>query len=565
MNKRWKKEKKPSKPIKHSPVLFEDEEITASSSSEVKKSKISLTPQPNVQSNHSTPIHQKFKLDQTNSPDLNYNDSPIGTLTQHTPNEVGWDYHRPTIKDDNKKSSSSTDLNKTPKRSVHLSKKRNSNSPLLYKPVKKKLIQEKQQESMAGFMAELKAIEEKTKKKGEKSAEAADKVDDLESQLVIDMNSQNADDSDMRLQVSTNTDESPKSNRLLIVNKNLNVLLDDSIDEEMVLCSQEVEERVLQSERRVSSGSSRNSHPKLVSTSDPNVEAAPGNSLKENLQPDSEGKTSTEATSITSVTSREGSSLEIPHDSFDDLLVGFNDEDFCKDVNTEMEIDSVGSSVKISNKNPAISATSSTVSTMSSKSNTVQNKFFTSKSLGHNEIKKVSSGHIYSVSHTSSATVQNKIVNSNASFGYLNNDYKRSNSVLGNDPQSGANSSTNQDVRLLKSKSFSDSSFSPSKANRAVDMNQLNNGLHDSHSNSNPSACPVGSKGWRRIHSSSSIDGPNSSQRSNSSSSEYSKPISTPAEIARKRREAELRREAKLKMQLCNTAISRQQQFPIKR
>lgn len=108
---------------------------------------------------HSTPIKMSDKS--SDSPEIAYSESPIETLTQHPPNEVVWDFQHPFGRENDLRSYSSFDVNRTPKRSAFISKRKNSNSPLLCKPLKKKLIADERKENMKQFMEDLQKVNQK--------------------------------------------------------------------------------------------------------------------------------------------------------------------------------------------------------------------------------------------------------------------------------------------------------------------------------------------------------------------------------------------------------------------
>ncbi|XP_014210315.1 ras guanine nucleotide exchange factor P-like [Copidosoma floridanum] len=564
MNRRLRSMRKTARAsTKCSPVLFEDEEMSTSSPDEVRPTHKPTTPRSkSLLAGHSTPIRAKKKIDASDSPELNYNEtneSPIEPLTQHPPNEVGWDYQRPLMKEDGSGSLTSLEINKTPKRSAALlAKKRNSNSPLLHKPLKKKLIQEEQRENLAGFMEELRAIEMKAKLFGEMNVDDRKIEDHVESQLVIDVDSETSGDSDIKLRVSA--DESIGKKPSPTVNKNTDEFMDDSIEDMLVMCSQQVEAEEFGIQAAPSAIQSSTSTlrfiqaPQVCSTGS---EKPLKTGAKENCQPLNNNTKVNESLDKNSSSGKgDSNSLEIPDDSFDDFMVEFDDKDFCQNSETETVISNVHKPRK--NSTPVVTT---------SKSSITQNKFFQHKnSVCIKQTKIISSNSSCNIPVTSSASIQNKVVNTNANFGYLNQNYVKNYNSSGfiSQTQSSNNSDNNNETRLFKSKSYSDSHFlnqsnsvKNSTTKSVITQKPENKSLvEQSKSSSNSDV-----KSWRRVQSSSSLSessvNKNSQQLSNreTSNSEGSLPLSTPAEIERKRQEAIMKREARLRMRLNSVTI----------
>ncbi|XP_011498792.1 PREDICTED: GATA zinc finger domain-containing protein 8-like [Ceratosolen solmsi marchali] len=584
MNKKYKQSKKS---LKNSPILFEDDEIGTSSSDEVKVIKLAATPRSKSYVDHSTPIKNRCNIDCGDSPDMNYNESPLEPLTQHPPNEVGWDYQRIIKKDEGAKSPISMEISRTPKRSVLLPKKRNSNSPLLYKPLKKKLIQEEQQEHMAGFMAELKAIEMKAKQIGEKNTEVVSNAkDETESRLIVELDSQPTDCSDIKLQVSAIQNESSIEDTMDI-KKSYNALLDDSIEDIMVLCSQEVEAKEYGNTKMQYNNSSQE---KSMSP-DASLEKTCITLFKENQRSlNNNERLIGDKNSPTN--KKESGSLEIPDDSFDEFFVGIDDKDIGKSnqVPIDNSCKSVGQNSKTNGNNKSVGA-----STLNSQKNSSQNKFFQSKNSTYIALPKGSSAtnNYTNNFQTSNASVQNKVINTKASFGYLNKNYVRNNNSSGYESQT-QNSDSNSSIstkssntRLFKAKSYSDSNFlhqnnsnnnigNNYKSNSNFNLNsaqqekeQIKSSVSQNvKSNYYDSNYTLQGKSWRRIQSSSSIDKSIIDQQSNVhriSNCDRSQLLSTAADIERKRQEAIMKREAKLKIKFDHMSLKRSIQRPIKR
>ncbi|XP_076165215.1 uncharacterized protein LOC143145583 isoform X2 [Ptiloglossa arizonensis] len=203
-------------------------------------------------SGHSTPIQKKehvFYVE--DSPEIDYHYSPISLpCTQEGGNEIAWDWQTSAGKNSNDKAKPQSNLIETPKRTKQLQKKRNSNSPLLQKPLKRKQVKMENIENIGKLTAELKALSEKMKSMQKNCANHITAKDDTkcehENIPLIKLNSENS--SETMLQINTNNDES-KINTITIDNMNkkdlsYKDLFDDSIDDSMVKCTQEVEEKL---------------------------------------------------------------------------------------------------------------------------------------------------------------------------------------------------------------------------------------------------------------------------------------------------------------------------------
>ncbi|KAL7306521.1 hypothetical protein TKK_0001218 [Trichogramma kaykai] len=519
MNRNWKQA---TKEVPESPNLFDDDDLDASSSDEIKVIKSGGS---QTKAGHSTPIQNRLNKPDSESPDLHYNDSPIEPLTQHPPNEVGWDYNRP--KDDSN-SPDSKDISQTPKRSFLLAKKRNSNSPLIHKPMKK-LMQEEQKVYIADFVAQLQAIQSNVKTVETKCNETQSAVDDAESQLIIETHSQPSDDS-IRLQLQVSAIESPKNvdkspELCKGIRKNLHsALCDDSMEDMMVICSQQIEEKEFGQEKNCVSKKSGHSSERINSS---NL------SLLKNVSSKTDSK-----------------SLEVPDDSFDNIFLEINDEDIIKSKETKPEINVIDTSNKTLSK-----SSNSTVNSATSSKVGTTNKFFVSKNLENVETSKTKTTSIYSYSKhktTSKVVVQDKICNANASFGYLNKNtiHKNNSDSISKSPNifDHDNNGKPKESKIFKAKSFT---YYDLQSNKNSFMQQdekiprqhsmssnISNYTRSDTNNSNSSY--QDNRAWRRTQSGSSIM---------SRQSGVSQTLSTPEEIERKRQEAIMKRKAKLASQ----------------
>nr|XP_033333969.1 bromodomain-containing protein DDB_G0270170-like isoform X1 [Megalopta genalis] len=189
-------------------------------------------------SGHSTPIHKReYIYDAEDSPELDYNYSPISQqCTQDGGNEIAWDWQVSASKSSNDKPMSAANLMQTPKRTKQLQKKRNSNSPLLQKPLKRKQMRMQNMENIGKLTAELKALTEKMKTmQGNSEIQTEPKMIDFD------------DDNDIDFVIEVREDNDKPKITIQDVDKketNYEDLFDDSIEDSMVRCSQEIEEKL---------------------------------------------------------------------------------------------------------------------------------------------------------------------------------------------------------------------------------------------------------------------------------------------------------------------------------
>ncbi|XP_029045523.2 uncharacterized protein LOC114877300 isoform X1 [Osmia bicornis bicornis] len=202
-------------------------------------------------SGHSTPILKKeYVYDIEDSPEIDYHYSPISLpCTQDGGNEISWDWQTTSSKNSYSNKPQSN-LNETPKRTKQLQKKRNSFSPLLQKPLKRKQIKMENIENIGKLTAELKALSERMKDMQQNCNNHVTENKDggeceSENKLLIGFDTEINDD--IMIQVVDNH----KSNvDTIAINNNIKKsssyedLFDDSIDDSMVRCSQEIEEKL---------------------------------------------------------------------------------------------------------------------------------------------------------------------------------------------------------------------------------------------------------------------------------------------------------------------------------
>nr|XP_003705212.1 PREDICTED: dentin sialophosphoprotein-like [Megachile rotundata] len=201
---------------------------------------------------HSTPIRRKdYAPDVEDSPELDYHCSPISLpCTQDGGNEISWDWQTPSTKTSSEKFKSKNSHVQTPKRSKHLQKKRNSNSPLLPKPLKRKQVKMENIENIGKLTAELKALTEKMKNIQENCnndviPDRNDTEYESDSKLLIEFDTEI--NNDIMIEIVDN--DKSKISEVIMNNNNkkgssYEDLFDDSIDDSMVRCSQEIEEKL---------------------------------------------------------------------------------------------------------------------------------------------------------------------------------------------------------------------------------------------------------------------------------------------------------------------------------
>lgn len=200
----------------------------------------------------STPIRKRdYVYDVEDSPELDYRYSPVSMpCTQDGGNEIAWDWQTSGNKNSHDKSKTPNSHVETPKRTKQLQKKRNSDSPLLQKPLKRKQVKMENIENIGKLTAELRALSEKMKTIQQNCNNKVENEDDTKfessSKLVIELDSDSSED--------IMADCVVKSNKLKLKSASINNnnknstsyedLFDDSINDSMVKCSQEVEKKL---------------------------------------------------------------------------------------------------------------------------------------------------------------------------------------------------------------------------------------------------------------------------------------------------------------------------------
>ncbi|XP_043274153.1 serine-rich adhesin for platelets-like [Venturia canescens] len=215
-----------------------------------------------------TPVHSTPKRSSVKSSgmqeQLENHTSPMLLPCTQDGNEVAWDWQSPLAKSAaTNRSKTNAENVGTPKRKMLLQKKRNSNSPLLYKPSKRKIMNnDNQQECFEIFTAEMKALSEqiKTVPKDEDNRvgriENEEKIEGGEIESLINIDIEDFGDCGTKVEakneVAGSTWKKPESS---IGKTCIDDLFDESIEDSMVKCSQEVEEKLkLESSKTNSSG-----------------------------------------------------------------------------------------------------------------------------------------------------------------------------------------------------------------------------------------------------------------------------------------------------------------------
>ncbi|XP_015109222.1 uncharacterized protein LOC107036027 [Diachasma alloeum] len=168
-----------------------------------------------------------------------YRTSPL-LLTQDTNNEVAWDWQSPQTKT---KPKAKPEASSTPKRPRLVHKKRNSNSPLVYKPFKKRIIKREDSASLDQWKNEFLALNARieTVASHESSTENVE-LNEIADELVFDDDFENEND----VIVITDSPDDPKITKVDSKEKeSLEDLFNDSLnDESMLRCSQEIEAKL---------------------------------------------------------------------------------------------------------------------------------------------------------------------------------------------------------------------------------------------------------------------------------------------------------------------------------
>lgn len=211
---------------------------------------------------HSTPAKKpNVNANMEESPDL-YSPSPIlPPCTQEGGNEIAWDWQIPSLSRTPESRNKRQNVQcETPKGTKLLQRKRNSNSPLLYKPLKRKTIKMENIENIGKFAAELQALNERMRviKQNEKShsSDCGQVIKEEEEaptltntngkektpEIKNNQNSIEENDNDNKQNgIGKTTDHNDSSKKE--ASGNYGDLFDDSVDDDMIRCTQEIEEK----------------------------------------------------------------------------------------------------------------------------------------------------------------------------------------------------------------------------------------------------------------------------------------------------------------------------------
>ncbi|KAI4489132.1 hypothetical protein M0804_004630 [Polistes exclamans] len=197
---------------------------------------------------HSTPIQKKYSKNNIEvSPEPCCNRSPISIPYTQDASEVAWDWQISTGSAKSKTKDDHTVT--TPKQAMLLQKKRILNSPLLYKPLRKRLIKADSVENVGKFAAELKALTEKMKTIQRNDEDYIENdidnnMDEVENYEEKDHEEKDHEEKDH--EEKDQLDELIVSDTNTFANKvstSFEELFDESIEDSMVKCSQEIEEK----------------------------------------------------------------------------------------------------------------------------------------------------------------------------------------------------------------------------------------------------------------------------------------------------------------------------------
>ncbi|RLU16443.1 hypothetical protein DMN91_010511 [Ooceraea biroi] len=227
----------------HTNIRKDDVENMAATVNDKVNKKNDSSPQSREHPVSSTPLRKMQSTNAEESPDLDGYPSPIFPCTQEGGNEVAWDWQSSLNKTPEGRSKKQKAQFETPKGTKLLQRKRNSNSPLLYKPLKRKTIKMEHMENIGQFAAELQALNEKVR---------FIKQTDKNSDVLIEEKPPIVANTNSKEEVATiqgkEQDCIGKTDSHDNAGKNdasgsYDDLFDDSIDDCMARCTQEIEEK----------------------------------------------------------------------------------------------------------------------------------------------------------------------------------------------------------------------------------------------------------------------------------------------------------------------------------
>lgn len=225
----------------HRNIIKADVENMAATVSDRVNKKNDSSPQSGDHPVNSTPLRKMQNANAEESPDLDCYPSPIFPCTQEGGNEVAWDWHSSLNRTPENRSKKPSVQLETPKGTKLLQKKRNSNSPLLYKPLKRKTIKMENMESIGKFAAELQALDERVrfiKQTDRNSVENRPPVL-ANTNSKEDLAGTQVEKRDCVVEIG-DCDNADKNDA---GSKSYDDLFDDSIDDSMAKCTQEIEEQ----------------------------------------------------------------------------------------------------------------------------------------------------------------------------------------------------------------------------------------------------------------------------------------------------------------------------------
>jgi len=192
----------------------------------------------------STPLRKMHNINAEESPDLDSYPSPIFPCTQEGGNEVAWDWQSSLNKTPESRNNKQNIQFETPKRTKLLQRKRNSNSPLLYKPHKRKTIKMENIENIGQFAAELQALDEKVRFIKQTDNKNPSGLMEEKPPILANMNSEEEiaripNEEQNCIEKVDNHDNIGKND----ASESYDDLFDDSIDDSMARCTQEIEEK----------------------------------------------------------------------------------------------------------------------------------------------------------------------------------------------------------------------------------------------------------------------------------------------------------------------------------
>ncbi|XP_057339222.1 uncharacterized protein DDB_G0287625-like isoform X2 [Microplitis mediator] len=204
---------------------------------ETTKEKVNSTP--------STPKKSKPPESNSETPDSDYHD--LFTLTQDKSIDVTWDWNStPSRKKNN---------DRTPKRSTLIHKKRTSNSPLLYNPTKRKIIRKDNSNNLDKLKAEMIALQATIALE----THVSNSADESSAGQSNNVNNDDDNDKDVDIPEEFKFDDDFNDESGFVVslpdtviikdsdvgkNNDIDDMFDDSMNDTMIRCSQEIEERL---------------------------------------------------------------------------------------------------------------------------------------------------------------------------------------------------------------------------------------------------------------------------------------------------------------------------------